>query len=222
MFGYGGNDGDCSSRTAAGSSRCPRAAGRPALLHKAVPNGHDGAVWMGGAAPEVDACGQHLGGHGQRVGVDALRLQRLGARAVAGLACTQFFAPSDWSFDNGHDQDLGSTAPALLSNGTVMQVGKSSHRLPGEPGGLGGICGRSPRWRLCGSDVDGGDAVSGTVVYVPCGSGVAGRADQPVPGCRCGRPPAAAHGPPITAGGLVWSIGGPTLFGLNPSNGATV
>ncbi len=31
-----------------------------------------------------------------------------------------------------------------------------------------------------------------------------------------------AHGPPITAGGLVWSISGSSLYGLNPANGAKV
>ena len=33
--------------------------------------------------------------------------------------------PSDWSYQNANDQDMGSEAPALLSNGTLLQVGKS-------------------------------------------------------------------------------------------------
>ena len=42
------------------------------------------------------------------------------------LCRTQYFAPSSWQTDNNTDLDLGSTAPALLSDGAVLQVGKSS------------------------------------------------------------------------------------------------
>ena len=38
----------------------------------------------------------------------------------------------------------------------------------------------------------------------------------------CSGRTASAHGPPISAGGLVWSIGGNSLYGINPSTGATV
>ena len=82
VFGYGGNDGDCSTYSGWVVS-VPEGGGTPGY-YQAVPIGHDGAVWMGGAAPEVDARGQHLGGHRERVVVGPLRLQRLGARAVAG------------------------------------------------------------------------------------------------------------------------------------------
>ena len=39
-----------------GRSRCPRAAAHRGLTRR-YPSGNDGAVWMGGAAPEVDGAG---------------------------------------------------------------------------------------------------------------------------------------------------------------------
>ena len=100
-------------------------------------------------------------------------------------------------------------------------MGKSSTGLPAEPGLPGRHPGRSARSiGACGSDSDGGDAISGTVVYVPCGSGV--QAMQTSPLGALWQTASGAHGPPITAGGLVWSIGGASLYGLNPANGATV
>ena len=46
--------------------------------------------------------GQHLGGHGERVVVDSLRLQRLGPRAVAGSGSHAVLRPrATWSSDNG-------------------------------------------------------------------------------------------------------------------------
>ena len=55
VFGYGGNDGDCSTYSGWVGS-VPEGGGTPGF-YQAVPIGNDGAVWMGGAAPEVDAAG---------------------------------------------------------------------------------------------------------------------------------------------------------------------
>ena len=53
FLGYGGNDGDCSTYSGWVVS-VPEGGGTPGY-YQAVPIGHDGAVWMGGAAAEVDA-----------------------------------------------------------------------------------------------------------------------------------------------------------------------
>ena len=55
VFGYGGNDGDCSTYSGWVAS-VPEGGGTPGY-YQAVPIGNDGAVWMGGAAPEVDGAG---------------------------------------------------------------------------------------------------------------------------------------------------------------------
>ena len=79
----------------------------------------------------------------------------------------------------------------------------------------------APPISACGSNSDGGDAISGTVVYVPCANGVQAIQTEPSGGAVANHV-IWVHGPPITAGGLVWSIGGSSLYGLNPTNGAKV
>ena len=219
VFGYGGNDGDCSTYSGWVVS-VPDGGGTPGY-YQAVPIGHDGAVWMGGAAPEVDAAGNIWVATGNGSSSTPYDYSDSVLELSPGLARTQYFAPNTWPSDNGNDLDLGSSSPALLSNGTILQVGKSSTAYLLSQASLGGINGQIvPPIGACGSDSDGGDAISGTVVYVPCGNGV--QAIQTNPLSAQWQTTSGAHGPPITAGGLVWSIGGSSLYGLNPANGATV
>ena len=59
------------------------------------------------------------------------------------------FAPTLWYQDNAVDADLGSTAPALLPNGLVFEVGKSTTAYVLHQSHLGGIGGqREPDQRL--------------------------------------------------------------------------
>ncbi len=217
VFGYGGNDGDCSIYSGWVAS-VPEGGGTPGF-YQAVPIGQKGAVWMGGAAPEVDNAGNIWLATGNGSSSNPYDFSDSVLELSPGLARTQYFAPTTWSSDNGNDLDLGSSAPALLSNGTVLQVGKSSTAYLLSQANLGGIH-AAPQISACGSDAAGGDAVSGTVVYVPCGSGV--QAIQTSPLGAQWQTSSGAHGPPITSGGLIWSIGGGTLYGLNPGNGASV
>jgi hypothetical protein len=217
VFGYGGNAGDCPTYSGWVVS-VPEGGGTPGF-YQAVPIGNDGAVWMGGAAPEVDSAGNIWVSTGNGSSSTPYDYSDSVLELPPGLnPRTQFFAPSTWSYDNSHDQDLGSTAPALLSNGTALQVGKSSTAYLLNQSSLGGIS--SPASiAACGSDADGGDAVEGTVVYVACNSGL--EAIQTSPLGVLWQTSSGANQPPITAGGLVWSIGGSELYGLNPANGQT-
>jgi hypothetical protein len=215
VFGYGGNDGDCGSYS--GWIASVPEGGGTAGYYRAVPIGNDGAVWMGGAAPEVDSAGNIWFATGNGTHSSTYDNSDSVIELSPGLTRTQLFAPTTWQTDNQNDLDLGSSAPALLSNGTALQVGKSSKAYLLNQSALGGIS-NPPTISACGSDADGGDAISGTVVYVPCGSGV--QAIQTNPLGAMWQTSSGAHGPPITAGGLVWSIGGSSLYGLNPANGS--
>ena len=176
---------------------------------------------MGGAAPEVDSAGNIWLATGNGSSSTPYDFSDSVLELSPGLARTQYFAPTTWSHDNGNDLDLGSTAPALLSDGAALQVGKSSTAYLLNQANLGGIGGQvASAISACGSDADGGDASNGTVVYVPCGSGV--QAIETSPLGSLWQTSSGAHGPPITAGGFVWSIGGSQLYGLNPANGQTV
>jgi polyvinyl alcohol dehydrogenase (cytochrome) len=223
VFGYGGNDGDCSTYSGWVGS-VPEGGGTPGY-YQAVPIGNDGAVWMGGAAPEVDASGNIWVATGNGSSSEPYDFSDSVLQLSPGLARTQYFAPSNWSFMNSHDQDLGSTAPALLSNGTVLQVGKNQLAYLMNQSSLGGNTGMGiATASVCpGSIAGGGDAVVGNVVYVPCEGGLqAVQASASPPSVSVLWTNSSAHSPPISAGGLIWSIGGSSLYGINPTTGATV
>ena len=172
VFGYGGNDGDCSTYSG-WVAAAPEGGGTPGY-YQAVPIGNDGAVWMGGAAPEVDGAGNIWAATGNGSSSTPYDFSDSVLELSPGLARTQYFAPSNWSFMNSHDQDLGSTAPALLSNGTVLQVGKNQTAYLMDQSSLGGNTGTGiATASVCpGAIAGGGDAVVGNVVYVPCGGGL--------------------------------------------------
>ncbi len=219
VFGYGGNDGDCS--TYSGWIVSAPEDGAPVNYHSTTPSFTQGAVWMGGAAPEVDASGNIWAATGNGSASEPYDGSDSVIELSPALSQEQLFAPGTWPYDNSHDQDLGSTAPALLSNGTVLQVGKSQTAYLLSQANLGGPGATVPTAGVCGAaDADGGDAVLGTVVYVPCQSGVEAIQTSPSLGVQW-QASDAEGGPPIAAGGMVWSIGGGSLYAINPVDGTT-
>lgn len=232
VFGFGGNDGDCGPYHGWVES-VPVAGTGPIRRYKVDrgPGEHQGAVWMGGAAPEVTSSGDIWVAVGNG-SVTAPTAPYDGSDAVIELSPAlrrlQLFAPRSWAHDNAADRDLGSTAPALLSNGGILQVGKSHTAFLLRRAKLGGIGGQVARAPACGtSDAGGGDAVTGDVVFVPCHSGLEAistgsrslSARWTAPGAQGARAPG---GPPIIAGGLVWSVGGTRLVGLDEATGHQV
>ncbi len=232
VFGFGGNYADCEPYHGWIVS-VPEGGGTAGYYDTtgSTPNGTRGAVWMGGAAPEVDAAGDIWASTGNGSpdtpydGSDSV------IELSSQLALKQLFAPSDWSADNVDDRDLGSSSPALLTNGTVLQAGKSQRAFLLSQGSLGGIGGQigDPLPMCTGANVDGGSAVVGTTVYMPCLWGIEAIQTSPSLSVQwqasdAGLAPiiVAGWGPPIVAGGLVWSIEGSTLFGLAPTSGAVV
>ncbi len=225
VFGFGGNAGDCEPYHGWIVS-VPEGGGGPRYYDTtgSVTNGTQGAVWMGGAAPEVDAAGNVWAATGNGSSASPYDGSDSVFELSPALALEQLFAPASWSSDNATDRDLGSTAPALLSDGTALQVGKSQTGYLMEQAHLGGIGGQLVASPVCGNaDADGGDAVVGSVVYVPCDSGIEAIHTGNAPPALSVQWNAASGvaGPPIVAGGLVWSIGGGNLVGINPANGAT-
>jgi hypothetical protein len=223
VFGFGGNSGDCEPYHGWIVS-VPAGGGTAGYFDTtgSVANGTQGAVWMGGAGPEVDAAGNIWASTGNGSSATPYDGSDSVFELSPQLALEQLFAPSDWAFDNSHDRDLGSGTPALLSNGTVLQAGKSQTAFLLSQAALGGIGGQTAAAPVCSShNVDGGNAVAGTVVYMPCQGGV--EAIQTSPSLSVlWQAASGTPGPPITAGGLVWSINqSGTLYGINPANGAT-
>ena len=231
VFGMGGNYGDCASyqgRVAA----VPETGGTTKYFTvDAAPGESQGAVWMGGAAPVVDGHGDiwvstgngsvYSDQHAYDNSDSVLELS-------PSLQLMQFFAPSTWATNNSQDLDM-SIAPALLPDGQVVLAGKSRivYLLNGaDLGGIGhqqatlGTNGHTVG-TACSDDIDGGVAVVGMTVYLPCLAGIIA--------VQATSSPAALHllwssgtggGPPIAAAGLIWTMGqNGTLYGLNPATG---
>jgi hypothetical protein len=234
IVGFGGNDGDC--ETAANPYHgwvvaVPEGGGGMRTFEVASnPGDSQGAIWMGGASPLVDARGNiwlATGNSSFTSSSNPYDNSDAVLELSPTLALEQAFAPSTWFRDNAGDIDLGSSSPALLADGLVLQAGKSHAAYLLSQSSLGGVGGQQTSLApFCGADVDGGNAVDGSVVYAPCLSGVMA--------AQVGTAPASIHvlwhtstgstGSPIVAGGLVWTINpsNGTLNGLDPKSGSGV
>ena len=133
------------------------------------------------------------------------------------------FTPSDWADLNGGDVDLGSVSPALLDSSLVFQIGKSGVGYLLQTDHLGGIGGQVYSARVC-NGAYGGTAYSPPYLYVPCREGLVAIKIGPAPSFATQwRGPSFNAGPPIVAGGVVWTLdlSEGTLYGLDPTSGET-
>ena len=141
------------------------------------------------------------------------------------LAVQGRFTPSNFEALSASDQDLGSTAPALLPGGRVFEVGKEGVGYVLDGSRLGGTGGELASARVCEGGF-GGDAVDGSTVVFSCYQSL--RAVQITTGAQPrlttrwsvtgGNP-----GPPIIAGGVVWDVDrNGTLAGYRLSTGQRV
>jgi outer membrane protein assembly factor BamB len=225
VFGMGGNYGDCA--TYRGRVISVKASGsKPAIFTvDNRPGDSQGAVWMGGAAPVVDA-------HGNvwvSVGNGSVYNASQGyddSDSVLELSATgrleQYFAPASWPSDNANDLDM-STAPVLLGDGQVVLAGKSPTVYLLNGAHLGGIGTQEASLSsVCSNDIDGGSAVAGMTVYLPCLNGtVAVHVTKSPASLRVmWNANVDGSGPPIVAAGLVWTVGkNGVLYGLDASTG---
>ncbi len=215
---YGGLYGDCGSYY--GLVVSASTAGPGQLASYRVPTPNRGAIWDP-AGPSIDSAGDVYVTTGNGSSTTTYDEGDSVLELSPGLQLLSFFAPADWAFDNRNDLDLGSTGPVLLPDGLVFQVGKEATGYLLRQGRLGGIGGSVASAQVCFAI--GGTAYQGSDIYVSCREwidevhvGSNGRASVAWSG------PAGVSDPPIVAGGLVWSVGGSTLYGLNPSTGRAV
>jgi outer membrane protein assembly factor BamB len=232
VFGMGGNYGDCATyrgRVVA----VPETGGTPNFFTvDAAAGENQGAVWQGGAAPVVDGSGNiwvSTGNGSVYSYTHAYDDSDSVLELSSSLKLLQYFAPSTWATNNSRDLDM-STAPVLLPGGQVLLAGKSRiiYLLDGARlGGIGhpeatlGATGNAIMGSACSEDIDGGAAVVGTTVYLPCLAGtVAVQATSSPPGLHLLWSSGVGGGPPIVAAGLVWTIGqNGVLYGLDPATG---
>ena len=223
-FGYGGNAEMCGFYRGRIAS-VPESGGTPHFFTvDAAPGESHGAVWMGGAAPAVGANGdlwvatgngplssfKHPYDHSDSV----LELS-------PSLRLLQYFAPANWLINNSDDLDM-SASPVLLPDGQVILTGKNTivYLLNGRH--LGGIGGQHAQLGpVCPTNIDGGHADVGMTAYLACLGGIiAVKATRSPPSLHLLWSSSAGGGPPIVAGGRVWTIGqNGHLYGLDPATG---
>lgn len=228
IYTFGGNYGDCG--TYHGVVGAIKESGQGAQSSFVVDHGvgqREGAVWMGGAAAAVDAAGNVwvASGNGS---VTSPGQPYDHSDAVLELSSTMhlkaFFAPAVWALDNSRDADL-SAQPVVLGNGLVVATGKSGNVYLLRENHLGGVGGQIANLNAgCGNVLDGGYALHGDLVYLPCyGGPIALRVTSGPARMSVAWRASSGSGPPIVAAQRVWTVGADgVLYGLSLSTGAVV
>ena len=227
IYTFGGNFGDCGEyHGVIGAVSEMRKSHPLSFVIDSSPGQREGAVWMGGAAPAIDAAGNVwvTSGNGSATNPQQRYDHSDGVLELsATMHLMSYFAPANWWADNAADVDLASE-PALLGHGLVVATGKSGYVYVLRTANLGGIGHEIAAIDShCGNVLVGGVAIVGSVVYLPCQSGTEalGVSTNPVRLSILWHS-AAGSGPPIVAGSRVWSIAGGVLYGLNLHRGAVM
>jgi outer membrane protein assembly factor BamB len=229
VIAYGQNWGDCPGANGPAHGYVVSIPEQGGQLHYfQVSHGTDrGAVWMGGSSPVVDPQGNvyvaSADGYNQ-----GPRQRYDDSDAVLELSPTMhlksIFHPKDWQTLSADDLDLGTGDPALV-DGLVFQIGKTDIGYLLRQGHLGGSEGEVASLHVCSGDPDGGHAVMGSIVYIPCPNGLTAiRVSTKRPYLKqLWTDNDGAHGPAIIADGLIWTIGTDNaVHALNPANGKAV
>jgi outer membrane protein assembly factor BamB len=228
IIAYGQNAGDCPGPNGPAHGfvvSIPESGGH---LHSfQIGTGQDrGAVWMGGSPPVVDPNGNVYvsSGDGYNLGTgqpydDSDAVLELSPS----MQLESKFYLSDWQTLSAEDLDLGTGDPALV-DGFVFQIGKTDTAYLLRQGHLGGEDGEVASLSMCSGDPNGGHAVKGSVVYVPCPNGLTAVkvSTNPPSLTQLWTDNDGAAGSPIIADGLVWVIDNNAVQGLNPANGNEV
>ena len=228
VIAYGQNTGDCPGPNGPAHGyvvSIPETGGQ--LHYFQIGSGKDrGAVWMGGSPPVIDSHGNVYvaSADGYNFGPGQPYDDSDGVLELSPtMHLESLFYPSDWQKLSGDDLDLGTGDPALVHS-FVFQVGKTDIGYLLRQGHLGGEEGQVASLQVCSGDPNGGHAVNGSVVYVPCPNGVTAiRVLTKAPYLKqLWTDNDGAAGAPIIADGLVWTIGGNAVHGLNPANGEEI
>jgi outer membrane protein assembly factor BamB len=209
---YGGRFGDCGQYH--GYVVGAPADNRGGLLVYQVPTHREGGIWAP-SGPSLDAAGALYVSTGNGDSTGSFDFGDSVVKLGADLRRLDWFAPREWAQLNAADADLGSVGPALLGGQLAFQIGKSGVGYLLRTNHLGGLGGEAFSAQVCGSAF-GGTAWAPPLLYVPCSEGlVALRVDVAAPSFTVAWRASAASGPPIVAGGAVWSVGGSNLVAFN-------
>jgi DNA-binding beta-propeller fold protein YncE len=132
-----------------------------------------------------------------------------------------FYRASNAAELNLTDTDLGSVGPTLLGGDRMFVIGKEGLGLILSTTHLGGTGGQLFAKEVCGGGAFGGVAYKAPFVYVPCTDGLYAlrmNGDSFSLAWKA----AGSTGPPIVAGGAVWTIDEATLRVYAPDSGSSI
>ena len=223
------------ARTTGTSKRLQSSSGAIQATWQDTATDNQGGIW-GPSGPAVSAGGDIFvtTGNGSSTTVTQYDYGDSVIDLSPSLAVNSFFAPGppqQWASLNADDADLASIGPSLLPGGLLFAIGKGGRGyllnqsgLPSNSNPGGGENFSAQVCHQTSGAAFGGLAVSGSTVYVPCNDGIVAVAVDSATAFHVVWYSSAATGPPILAGGLLWSasvFGGTVLYGLDPATGAT-
>lgn len=226
---YGGNAGDCGTYHGWLVSAAEDGGGTPTTFEvNAAAGEHGGAIWGAGDAPAIDGSGHVFVETGNGFGSSTTNdLQESVVELDATLNVLDHWTPANWATLDANDTDLGSMEPLQIPGNMLFVNGKDGVGRLIAAGALG-TTGQVFSHQVCSSDgAFGAPLLHAGVIYVPCTGGLTAVSlaanDQSFTATAGFSAPSGAAGPPIFAGGLVWSTGWrstDTLYGLDPASGA--
>ncbi len=214
--GFGGYAGDCGPYHGWLVSLTEKGTGKVAF--DPTPHTGLGAIWATNG-PSLDAAGNVYVSTGNPNAVPATGDY---GESVLKLSPTLHLLANFSGSNATNDEDLGSSGPSRLGNNMIFDVGKQHIGYLLDTTHLG-LLQSIP---TCTGDADGGTAFDGHHLYVPCREHIkeinVDTVHRSVSSGWSG-PATSSAGPPILAGGALWSIDWPggTLYALNPATGAT-
>jgi outer membrane protein assembly factor BamB len=217
---FGGRYGDC-GRYHGWVVSLP-ASGEGPMASFRVPTAREAGIWAP-AGPVVNRRGELLVATGNGASTTRYDEGSSVLRLAADLRQLDAFAPPDWAELGRADADLGSVSPTLFGNELVFQIGKAGVGYLLAADRLGGVGGQRFSRPVCQAAF-GATASRPPLVYVPCVDGLVALriATQPAPAFRVAwRSTRFNAGPPIVAGGAVWTLNQDTgiLLAFDPATG---
>jgi outer membrane protein assembly factor BamB len=216
---FGGLAGDCGDYR--GRVVSVKTQGKAKRLAFTVGVHREGAIWAPSGAA-IDGAGNLFVATGNGDATSGFDYGNSVIRLSPKLQQADFYHASNSPVLNQHDTDLGSVGPTLLGGDRMFVIGKEGLGLILSTSQLGGTGGELFAKAVCSSGAYGGLAYRAPVVYVPCENGLYA---LPVAGnsFSVAWHTTSSAGPPIVAGGVVWSIdSGGVLHGYAPDSGAPV
>jgi outer membrane protein assembly factor BamB len=227
---YGGNSGDCGEYHGWLVSAATDGTGSTTSFEvDPNPGDHGGAIWGAGDGPSQDAAGHLFAATGNGFSsASTPDLQESVIELDPNLNVLDHWTASNWKYLDRTDADIGSSEPLPLPDGLLFQTGKDNVGRLLDAGALGAT-GQVFSAQVCDSGgAFGAPLYQEGIIYVPCAHGIVALslATSPTPSFRPlpgWTTTPGASGPPVLAGGLVWSTGWRStdkLYGLDPTTGA--